>query len=251
MIGNTSYVHIWWWMINELGLGWTELLVYAVIYSFTNWTDDHCFHWSAWYLSEWVWVSKRHILTVLKNMEERWLIKKIEKIDNWVKFVSYFTGDEISSSGGDEKIAQGGDEISSSNNNRVIDKDKEDNNSIYSPENEICVKNEDFPEIEHPQAPVEWLGFYDFDDPYVQSMMRNKNFWNNNWKSLQKLMKKWYTMDTIKTVCAFIKQDNFWCKNIRSLTKLLDKNKDWVMYIDVMIDKIKQWKPRNNFIPSF
>lgn len=123
---------------------------------------------------------------------------------------------------------------------------KKENNKIdiYSPENEICVKNEEFPEIEHPQAPVEWLGFYDFDDPYVQSMMKNKNFWNNNWKSLQKLMKKWYTMDTIRTVCAFIKQDNFWCKNIRSLSKLLDKNKDWVMYIDVMIDKIKQRKPK-------
>ena len=57
-------------------------------------------------------------------------------------------------------------------------------------------------------------------------------------------MKKWYTMETIKTVCAFIRQDNFWCKNIRSLSKLLDKNKDWVMYIDVMIDKIKQRKPK-------
>jgi hypothetical protein len=28
------------------------------------------------------------------------------------------------------------------------------------------------------------------------------------------------------------------------LSKLLKKNPDWVMYIDVMIDKIKQWKPK-------
>ena len=139
--------------------------------------------------------------------------------------------------------------MTSHHNNRAIDKDREDNNSIdiYSPWEKFDDLNSNLSvtaEIEHPQAPVEWLGFYDFDDPYVQSMMKNKNFWSNNWKSLQKLMKKWYNMETIKTVCAFIRQDEFWCKNIRSLSKLLEKNKDWVMYIDVMIDKIRQWKPK-------
>lgn len=242
-------MHIWGWMINQLGLWWSELLVYAVIYSFTNGTDDHSFHWSALYLSEWCWISRRQIMTILKRLEDKGLINREERIDNWVKFVSYFTGYENISQGDMKNFHMGGYENISHNNNRAIDKDREYNNSIdiYSPWEKFDDLNSDLPvvvEIEHPQAPVEWLGFYDFNDPYVKSMMKNKNFWNNNWKSLQKLMKKWYNMETIKTVCAFIRQDEFWCNNIRSLNKLLDKNKDWVMYIDVMIDKIRQWKPK-------
>ena len=245
MIKNESCVHLQGWMY-QLGLKDKELLVYATIYSFTNWTNDHCYHWSAWYLSEWALCSRRNIVRILKRLEELWLIIKKERYVNGIKFVDYFTGWDATSQGDETWCLEGGWDVTSHHNNRVIDKDREDNNSnnIYSPENEICIKNEEFPEIEHPQAPVEWLGFYDFEDPYVQSMMKNKNFWNNNWKSLQKLMKKGYNMETIKTVCAFIKQDEFWCKNIRSLNKLLERNRDWVMYIDVMIDKIKQRKPK-------
>lgn len=102
----------------------------------------------------------------------------------------------------------------------------------------------EFAEIEHPQAPVEELNFYRKEDPYVQSMMKNKNFNKNNQDAIIKLNKLWYNWDTLKTVCAFIVQDDFWSKQIRSLSKLLKKNPDWVMYIDVMIDKIKQWKPK-------
>lgn len=132
-----------------------------------------------------------------------------------------------------------------------IIKEIQPNNKIntYSPktENEICVKNEEFPEIEHPQAPVEWVdtfNFYDINDPYVQSMMKNKSFKKNNIEAFDKLIKKGYSQETIQTVLRFIKQDDFWSKQIRSLSKLLKKNPDWVMYIDVMIDKIKQWKPK-------
>lgn len=127
MIGNTSYVHIGWWMINELSLGWTELLVYAVIYSFTNWTDDHCFHWSANYLSEWCWLKRRQIMNILKSLEEKWLINRIEKVDNGVKFVSYYTGYANIAQGDEQKLHDGGYANIAHNNNRAIKKEKEDN----------------------------------------------------------------------------------------------------------------------------
>lgn len=192
MVGNTSYVHIGWWMINELGLGGTELLVYAVIYSFTNGTDDHCFHGSALYLSEWVWVSKRHILTVLKNLEERWLITRIEKVDNWVKFVSYFTGDEISSSGGYEKISHGGDEISSSNNNRV-DKERENNN--YTRQNKVLTEKEKkfeefwslYPKKKQKKNSLKVFNRIDPKeyDNLINGLMAQVDYWRRKWQDKQ------------------------------------------------------------------
>lgn len=251
MIRNESSIHIYGWMLNKLNLSWNDLLVYATIFSFTNWTNNHYYHWSAWYLSEWCWISRRQIMTILKRLEDKGLINREEKIDNWVKFVSYFTGYENISQGDMKKFHGGGYENISHNNNRAIDIDRVDNNSnIYSPWENFDDLNRNLPvsvEKEHPQAPVERVdtfNFYDINDPYVQSMMKNKNFKKNNIDTIDKLIKKGYNQETIGIVLNFIKQDEFWSKQIRSLPKLLKKNPDWVMYIDVMIDKIKQWKPK-------
>lgn len=78
-------------MINELKLKWNELYVYAVIYSFTNWTDDHYFNWSLSYLSEWTNQSVRNVQNNLKSLLDKWLITKDERYENWVKFVRYKT----------------------------------------------------------------------------------------------------------------------------------------------------------------
>lgn len=134
--------------------------------------------------------------------------------------------------------------------NNLSNSNKLDN--IYSPKENFNDLNSKLPvavKKEHPQAPVTKekltvIEFYNWEDPYVISMMKNANFEKNNIEAINKLLKKWYTRETIQTVCNFIKQDEFWSKQIRSLPKLLKKNPDWVMYIDVMLDKIKQRKPK-------
>lgn len=90
MINDKSYIHIGWWMLNELNLKWSELIIYATIFSFTNWTDDHCFHWSIEYLSERAWVSRRQTINSLKRLIEKGLISRKEKQINWVKFIDYY-----------------------------------------------------------------------------------------------------------------------------------------------------------------
>lgn len=90
MINDKSYIHIWGWMLNELHLKWSELIIYATIFSFTNWTDDHCFHWSAEYLSERSWISRSNVMRNLKRLENKWLISRKERTINWVKFVDYY-----------------------------------------------------------------------------------------------------------------------------------------------------------------
>ena len=104
MINNKSYIHIGWWMLNELHLKWSELIIYATIFSFTNGTNDHCFHGSAEYLSERAWVSRRQITDSLKRLEKKWLIFRKERNINWVKFVDYYT-DYDSNCIGDAKNA--------------------------------------------------------------------------------------------------------------------------------------------------
>lgn len=252
MIRNESSIHIYWWMLNELNLSWNDLLVYATIFSFTNGTEDHCYHWSATYLGEWCGLQRRQIMNILKRLEEKWLIIRKERNVNGVKFVDYYTGCVNIAQGDMQKLHVGGCANIAHHNNRAIDNNKVENNSIniYSPWENFDDLNSNLPvaaELEHPQAPVERVDtfwFYDIDDPYVQSMMKNKNFKKNNIDAIDKLIKKGYNQETIGTVLNFIKQDEFWNKQIRSLSKLLKKNSDGVMYIDVMIDKIKQWKPK-------
>lgn len=91
MINDKSYIHIGGWMLNELHLKGSELIIYATIFSFTNGTDDHCFHWAAEYLSERAWVSRRQTLDSLRKLEEKWFIFRKEKNVNGVKFVDYYT----------------------------------------------------------------------------------------------------------------------------------------------------------------
>lgn len=70
------------------------------------------------------------------------------------------------------------------------------------------------------------------------------NYLETQWEAVDKLIKQWYTLETIKTVLKFVKQDQFWNKNILSVKKLLEKNKDWVQYMIVMIERIKEFKPK-------
>lgn len=125
MIRDESYIHIGGRMINSLKLKWNELIVYATIYSFTNGTDDHCFHWSAGYLAERCWLQRRQTMNVLKTLEEKWYIERRERVDNGVKFVDYYTPYAKIAQGGYAKIAHHNnssfDNNSSFNNTSIID----------------------------------------------------------------------------------------------------------------------------------
>lgn len=93
---------------------------------------------------------------------------------------------------------------------------------------------------------------YDFVEEFIDKnnwtiqylLNKDKDYIKKQSKYVDKLIKQWYDIETIKTVLNFIKQDDFWRKNILSVEKLLRKNKDWVPYIVVMIEKIKQYRPK-------
>ena len=61
-------------------------------------------------------------------------------------------------------------------------------------------------------------------------------------KDLYKKLCQEYGKETVYTVLRFIKQDEFRCKQIQSIGKLCKKNKDWIPYIVVIMDKMMQTK---------
>lgn len=241
----------------ELGLTYLECLLYWFISFYLKAWDK--FYFTNEQLWSIFWCSEKTVSNSIIKLEKIWLIKnKYRQKANWwkIRFIQIEENVNLGIDQSTKKWIWNPQKCDDNNNkikNNKIDSSKEESN-IYSPkaENEVLVLNRStylnniwaFAEIEHPQAPVEELNFYRKDDPYVQSMMKNKNFDKNNQDAIIKLSKLWYNWDTLKTVCAFIVQDDFWSKQIRSLSKLLKKNPDWVMYIDVMIDKIKQRKPK-------
>ena len=266
MINQKSYIHVGWWMLNELHLSGSELIIYATIFSFTNGTDDHYFHWSANYLAERAGISRRGVEKVLKKLEERGLIYRKEKVVNNVKFIDYYTefsGDE-ESSGGWEEICENtaqSSEISAQssqdpgtkfpsynsiyNNNISIDIYRDPSKISY-----IELDNTHMIPTTQPldSLPSELVVF--LRDSYQNYPSTKYQIDKQQWKYVDTMMKdynylcKEYGEDTVKTVLAYIKQDSFRKNQIQSIGKLRKKNKDWIPYIVVMMEKIQQFKPK-------
>ena len=119
---NKNYITILGWMVNELSLSGNDLICYAVIYGFSQ--DDNFWEGSQSYLSDWLGVSRRTVVDILKRLISNGLIAKQEYEVNKVKFCKYKAivpntiRCEDSAHGGSEDSAHG------NNNNNKEEKDK-------------------------------------------------------------------------------------------------------------------------------
>ena len=68
-------------------------------------------------------------------------------------------------------------------------------------------------------------------------------------KEAEKVIKQ-IGIQNFTTVLSYIKQDEFWSKQILSIAKLNRKDKDGVPYYVIIMDKIKQYKPKVISIPT-
>lgn len=88
MVKNSNYIVIQGFMIKELNLKGTELLVYAIIYGFSQ--DDKSKFTGSWnYLASWCNTTRQSIYNALKKLQEKELIEKEEETINDVTFISY------------------------------------------------------------------------------------------------------------------------------------------------------------------
>lgn len=85
---NDKYISIQGWMVEELKLKGNDLLVYAIIYGFSQ-DDESEFTGSLSYLARWCNSTKNGIQKNLKKLIEAKLISKKSTIKNGVKYCSY------------------------------------------------------------------------------------------------------------------------------------------------------------------
>lgn len=83
-----NYISISGWMVTSLGLKGNELLVYAIIYGFSQDYETR-FTGSLQYLADWTNSTKQSCIKCLKSLVEKGYITKNEKIVNGVKFCEY------------------------------------------------------------------------------------------------------------------------------------------------------------------
>ena len=83
-----SYITILGWMVTDLNLKGNELLVYAMIYGFSQ-SDNQNFTGSLSCFASWTNSTKQGIIKTLKVLEEKNPIEKSGKYVNSVKFCEY------------------------------------------------------------------------------------------------------------------------------------------------------------------
>ena len=75
MVKNENYITIQGWMVNKLQLKGNALMVYAIIYGFSQ-EENSWFTGTSNYLAEWCNCSRQSISTILKKLVEQGLIEK-------------------------------------------------------------------------------------------------------------------------------------------------------------------------------
>lgn len=127
-IKDENYIDIQGWMVTRLGLKGNELLVYAIIYSFSQ-DGEQKYQGSAGWIASWLSSSRQTVYNVLRSLEEKGLIEKTERIENGVKFCDYraknFTGEVKNFDRGGVKIFDRGSQKILHHNN--IDNNISDN----------------------------------------------------------------------------------------------------------------------------
>jgi hypothetical protein len=82
------YVTIQGWMQNKLELKGNELIIYAIIYGFSQ-DDESLFTGSAGYLAGWCGSSRSTIMDNLKSLTAKGFIEKTDIVKNGIKLCNY------------------------------------------------------------------------------------------------------------------------------------------------------------------
>lgn len=93
-MNNENYIVITGWMVNNFELKGSELLIYALIYGFSQ-DGESKFYGSRKYIAEWFNCSLPTVDKALNGLLEKNLIIKIEETINGVKFNRFICNKEI------------------------------------------------------------------------------------------------------------------------------------------------------------
>lgn len=121
---NENFITIQWWMINELGLTGNDLICYALIYGFTQ--NGSYWEYSTSYIGEWLGISKRSVIDILKRLVDYGCLDKKEYEVNGVKFCQY-KANVVNFTSGEESSPRGGEDSSPCINTIVNKQENKEN----------------------------------------------------------------------------------------------------------------------------
>ena len=90
MIKEENYINIQGWMVTELNLKGNELLIYAIIYGFSQ-LEGQTYDGGLQYLADWTNSTKQGVIKNLKSLIDKGLINKKESVLNNIKFCEYYS----------------------------------------------------------------------------------------------------------------------------------------------------------------
>lgn len=160
LVKRDNYVVVQGWMLSELKLKGNELMLYAVIYGFSQ-AENQTFSGSLQYLADWTNSTKQGVMKCLKSLESKGFIVKKDTYINKVKFCEYyatkFNGEVNKVGGGMQQSLMGGSKQSSTNNKELYnlednldnkDNDKKDkidkNDKLGESDDSTNFENENF-----------------------------------------------------------------------------------------------------------
>lgn len=223
MLKDENFIALQGWMINKLKLSGNSLIVYAVIYGFSQDGNSH-FSGSASYLADICSCSKNCIYSVLKKLTEKGLLEKKEKITNGVKLCDYRTTNlamvHKKVVGGTQKSCVGGTQKSCYHNIDIdnIDKDIEYNN-VAKATNPVSKKSVDKTSLE---LAKKMLNLHKQIDPVFSRTPKQLEAWASDIEKLHRIDKRDY--EGIESVIEWAKEPTcFWACNIISGKKLREK----------------------------
>lgn len=125
-----NYITVQGWMVTDLGLKGNELLLYALVYGFSQ--AEGCFTGGLQYVQDWLGCVKNTAIATLKALVDKGLIERIETEVGNIKVV-YYRCKNLTTGANDreepvQKLNQGGAKIEP--NNKEIYKDINNNPSI-------------------------------------------------------------------------------------------------------------------------
>jgi len=120
-----KYINIIDFMLYDLELKGNELLLYALIYWYTQ-DGKNVYHWSLNYIAKWLNISRRNAIDILKKLQDKQLIIKQEE-SNYIINTEKIASAE-SSLGGEENAPVASAESSPNIYNNI-------NNNIYKKKN--------------------------------------------------------------------------------------------------------------------
>lgn len=146
-VKNDNYVTIQGWMVSQLKLKGNELLIYAIIYMFSQ-TENQKFNGSRQFLADWTNSTKQGVDKNIKSLLSKKYIEKKDVYINNVKHIEYWT---TKFSGVDNKVCWGGQQSL----HKIKEEIKEDNKEIYKESFETFW--ETYPKKENKKDTEKWF----------------------------------------------------------------------------------------------